>query len=177
MISKKMNNSSDENKVKDYFINIGLYPKKINEGNDKTPDYEVYKNGNLVFYCEVKTIKEDVFEGAKGDPIYNRITQDIHTAVKQFNSVNKDLKYPNVLVFVNHDDMCGLEDLQSVLTGEFHSEDGKTYNIYKKYSEGRIKNDKLKIHWYIWIEKDKTEHIWVKNSQYYEKLLNLFKNE
>ena len=52
-----------------------------------------------------------VFGGAKNDPTFNRLTIDIHTAVKQFDAVNPDVASPNVLTFVNHEPQCGFLDL------------------------------------------------------------------
>jgi hypothetical protein len=99
----------------------------------KTPDFRVSKGDDSVFYCEVKTSKKDswldeqmkkkrvgcIAGGLRNDPIYNRFTDDIHTAVKQFDAVNPDQEYPNVLALVNHDQNCGFLDLVAVITGNF----------------------------------------------------------
>ena len=58
--------------------------------------------------------------GSRNDPVYNRIADDIHQAVRQFDAVNPDLEHPNVLAFLNdpgsHSDYG---DLIGVLTGQF----------------------------------------------------------
>lgn len=130
----------------------------------KTPDYRVFKGDRLAFFCEVKTVSPDewldqqlkvapsgsIVGGARKDPIFNRLSNKIHEAVQQFDAVNPDLEYPNVLAFVNHDNMCGFLDLVAVTTGFFLAEGGGRYPIYLQFSEGRIKKEKFRIHLYIW---------------------------
>lgn len=134
-------------------------------GRGPTPDFRVYKGDEFCFYCEVKSVDEDrwldkelscvppgtIAGGARPDPIFNRLVSDIHQAVKQFNAVNFNVKNPNVLAFVNHDSVCGIHDLFGVFTGDFLGEEGAKDPIYKKYSEGRIKYEKLRIHMFLWI--------------------------
>jgi hypothetical protein len=52
---------------------------------------------------------------------------------------------------VNHDRSCGFLDLLAVLTGNFYGTEG-TYPIYRQFSEGRIKDEKSRIHAYIWLD-------------------------
>ena len=146
------------------------FSKKEKKGS-KTPDFRVYRENQFVFYCEVKTSEEDTFldvqlsqvdpgtivETLRNDPIFNRISTHIHSANKQFNAVNGDLKFPNVLAFVNHDPKCGFSDLLAVVTGNFYADDGNAYPIYGQFSEGRIKSEKTMIHLYIWADADKPE--------------------
>lgn len=126
----------------------------------KTPDRKVYKNDEFAFYCEIKEIaKDDWLGGAKPDPVFNRISDDIHTALKQFNSVNPDLEHPNVLAFVNNDERCGALDLIGVLTGHLLLDDGGAAPIYLKYSHGRIKDEKNLIHLYLWFDSFKANKV------------------
>ena len=139
-------------KLKKYDLRCEQYSKDEMK-NGKTPDNKVFKNDGFAFYCEIKEIaKDNWFGGASPDPIPNRISGDIHTAVKQFNSVNPDLEHPNVLAFVNNDDRCGSLDLVGVLTGHLLTEGGGTAPIYLKYSHGRIKDEKNLIHLYLWFD-------------------------
>lgn len=145
----------NEQFIADELAKKGLLLEKIsakeNRGK-KIPDFRILKSNQLISYCEVKSIERDSSNGLKKDPIYNRLTDDIHKAVKQFNSVNNDLNYPNILAFVNHDNRCGFLDLVAVTTGQFLSEKGKNYSIYLPYSEGRIKDEKTRIHLYLWYD-------------------------
>lgn len=126
-------------------------PAELRRG--KTPDFRVFKGAELVLYCEAKHIQQDEWlnkqlnnaqplqfvGGARPDPVFNRLTDRIHEAAKQFNAVNPDRFLPNVLVFTNSDHQCGFFDLIAVLTGNFYAESGAVEPIYKQYSEGRIR--------------------------------------
>ncbi len=153
--------SYTEDKVISKLDKVGLRcerfsSKEMKEG--KTPDLRVYKNSKFAFFCEIKEIAKDPWEGGvRQDPIFNRISDDIHTAVKQFDSVNPDLKHPNVLAFVNDDDKCGSLDLVGVITGHLLLEKGGAAPIYLKYSEGRIKEEKHRIHLYLWFDSFKAD--------------------
>lgn len=160
--------SSEETFVENFLKSKDLIAKRFTvkeQKQSKTPDFRVFKDGNLAFFCEVKTVSKDdwldqqlasvpagtIAGGSRKDPIPNRLSNRIHEAVKQFDAVNPDLKYPNVLVFVNHDDMCGFLNLIAVTTGNFIADNGNKYPIYCQFSEGRIKEEKFKIHLYIWL--------------------------
>ncbi|HME42306.1 MAG TPA: hypothetical protein VKF36_04400 [Syntrophorhabdales bacterium] len=126
----------------------------------KTPDFKVFRGDELAFFCEVKEIAKDPWlDGLRSDPIFNRLTDDIHTAIKQFDSVNPDLQYPNVLAFVNNDHMCGALDLVGVLTGHLLLEGGGSAPIYRKYSQGRIQEEKNRIHLYLWVDSFKANKV------------------
>jgi hypothetical protein len=47
--------------------------------------------------------------------------------------------------YINHDVNCDFFDLIAILTGNFYSDDGSSHPIYKKYSDGRIKDEKNRI--------------------------------
>ncbi len=132
----------------------------------RTPDFRVFEGDILKFYCEVKTIDYDkwldnrlaevppgtIAGGLRSDPIFNRLVDDIHTAIKQFDAINPDVEFPNVLALVNHDRLCGVQDLWSVLTGCFIGEGGTADYIYPQYSEGKLKEEKQRIHLYLWVD-------------------------
>jgi hypothetical protein len=123
----------------------------------KTPDFRVLSKDVFAFFCEVKSINKDSVMGLREDPTFNRLADDIHTAVKQFDAVNPKVEMPNVLAFVNHDQDCGSLDLVGVLTGNFIGENDKPDPIYKKFSDGRIKDEKARIHLYLWLDDFKPE--------------------
>jgi len=151
----------DENTVKDFFEEKGLRVERFDdtEMTQKTPDFKVYLDDRLVFYCEVKSIFEDGVEGAREDPTYNKIQNKVHEAVKQFNSINLDKEYLNVLALVNHEFGTDEVDLISILTGNFYSESGEKYPLFKKYSEGRIKDGKKIIDLYLWFERVDKQYV------------------
>lgn len=162
---------ADEERIGGFLADYGLAADRFQKseiGSGKTPDFRVRRpdSEELLFYCEVKSIREDDFldrrldeaepgelaGGARKDPIFNRLTDDIHQAVKQFAAVNAELARPNVLAFVNHDRMCGFLDLIGVLTGNFMAEGGRAIPSYRLYSEGRIKDEKASIHLFLWLD-------------------------
>jgi len=138
---------------------------KLEMRQSKTPDFRVFKSTEFAFYCESKHVQYDewldrqlanaqpleIVGGLRHDPIYNRLADRIHDAAKQFEAVNPDHEFPNVLIFTNSDTHCGFPDLLSVLTGNFHAEGGVVDPIFKHISEGRIREEKLTIDLYVWL--------------------------
>ena len=166
----------DEERVKMYLEGRGFTLERFSEAEmnaGKTPDFRVSRNGDFLFYCEVKSISKDEWlnqqlkspdpdgmaGGLRNDPTYNRLTADIHQAIKQFDAVNKDQKYPNVLSFVNHNHMCDNWDLISILTGNAYTNDGEILPIYRQFSHGRIKNERKNIHLFIWLDDRKPDQL------------------
>lgn len=164
-------NKEDEHIVSRYLAHLGLRPEMFSKQERcgrKTPDFRVFRDAVLMFYCEVKTVdpdrwlngrpKNDVVPGLKmagggrHDPTFNRIADDIHEAVKQFYSVNPTIELPNVLAFINRDRDCGVDDLDSVFTGNFIASNGTKHPIYRNVSEGRIQTEKRQIDLFLWFE-------------------------
>jgi hypothetical protein len=155
--------SKAEDLVIDDLGKFGLQCKRFSKKEmrlSKTPDLRVYKAGQFAFFCEVKEVAEDPWSGGlRSDPIFNRLTDDIHTAIAQFDSVNPFLEHPNVLAFVNNDRMCGSLDLIGVTTGLLLTEGGGAAAVYQIYSEGRIRDEKRRIHLYLWYDSFKANKI------------------
>lgn len=136
----------------------------MNEG--QTPDFRVFAEDGLAFYCEVKTAQKDewlkkqlvdappltLVGGLRQDPTYNRVSNYIHGAVAQFDAVNPLVDVPNILAIVNGDDIGGFADLIHVLTGNAYCESGDVIPIFRSVSEGRIKEEKLRVHLYLWLD-------------------------
>lgn len=126
----------------------------------KTPDRRVFKDGQLAFFLEIKEIVENRwFGGARADPIFNRLADDIHTAVQQFDAVNPGHQMPNVLALVNNDIMCGSLDLIGVVTGHLLLDGGGSAPIYTNYSEGRIRDEKRRVDLYLWYDPRKANQM------------------
>jgi hypothetical protein len=164
----------DETRVSDCLQRQGLYAERFSKQDQrkgKTPDFRVLHANLLAFYCEVKSSPKDgwldkriehaspgeIVGGPRNDPIFNRLTGDIHEVIKQFDAVNPNQEIPNVLVLVNHDDMCGFNDLLAVVTGNFYADDGSIHPIYRQFSDGRIRDEKNRVHLYIWMDDRKSE--------------------
>jgi len=166
---------SDEDRLAAYLAERGLSTTRFSKDERrtrKTPDFRVAAGSNVVAYCEVKSIALDtwldrlfakarpseIVGGARKDPVFNRLTDDIHTAVHQFDAVNPDCALPNILGIANHDKSCGFLDLLAVLTGNFYGTEG-AHPIYRQFSEGRIKDEKSRIHVYIWLDDFRPTHV------------------
>jgi hypothetical protein len=150
-----------------FFAKYGLRCERFTERErrqGKTPDFRVFKKAEFVLYSEAKHIQEDTWledqmaaapagvpvGGLRPDPIFNRISNHIHRAAKQFLAVNPDHVYPNVLVFTSSDHLCTLKDLVSVFTGNFYADSGAVEYIYGQFSDGRIREEKYVIDAYVW---------------------------
>lgn len=158
---------NSEQKVSDFLSLFGLKSNRFDKKalrSGKTPDYKVYKDGEMTFYCEVKHIQKDqwldydkanadhVIAKFGKDPTFNRLSSHIHKSAKQFNAVNNAQQYPNVLAIFNEYEQCGFLDLLAVTTGQLFAEDGENYPIYKSISEGRVKKDIENIHLFVWLD-------------------------
>lgn len=190
-----MNNKakSAEQEIKIYLESLGFKPDSFSKDElkgGKTPDFRVFKDDSQVFYCEVKMIAKDqwlnnqlqnskpgeIVGGSRNDPIFNRISDDIHQAYKQFQSVNAGWHVPNVLAFVNHDNSCSKNDLIEVLTGNFYASDGTVHPTMKRVSEGRIKEEKRFISLYIWMQNGKSScHVDNSRVGHSNRIMELFK--
>jgi len=165
----------NEKVAADFLAERGFQCVRFSEediGKGPTPDFRVLKGTEFCFYCEVKSIDKErwldeqlekvppgtIAGGLRPDPTFNRLTSDIHKAIKQFDSVNPDVLFPNVLVFVNNESICRVHDLFEVFTGNYRSDDGTLHPISKKYSDGRIKEEKHNIQLFIWIDVCKGTH-------------------
>ena len=162
----------NETRSREFLISQGFRVERFSKAETrvgKTPDFRVYQGDAFRFYCEVKSVDSDrwldrlldsappgqIVGGVRHDPRFNRLTTDIHEAVKQFDAVNPDLQHANVLIFVNNlDSNCRFLDLLSAITGNFFADTGESFPIYTAYSEGRIKNEKLRVHLYVWLDRD-----------------------
>lgn len=156
-----------EARVQEYLTGAGLRVARFTKAEmrqGRTPDFCVFAGDELAFYCEVKTAQEDewldkqlavappltLVGGLRPDPTYNRLSNYIHSAVGQFDAVNPDMEHPNVLAIVNGDDGAGFTDLIQVLTGNAYCESGEVWPMFHEYSEGRIRDEKLRMHLYLW---------------------------
>jgi len=162
----------------------------------KTPDFRVFKSSELVLYCEAKHVQRDdwldkkldealpleLVGGSRPDPIFNRLAEHIHRASQQFAAVNPGRQSPNVLVFTNSDRQCGFPDLLGVLTGNFYGDGGEVAPIYRNYSEGRIREEKLTIDLYVWFNEWKGNlqegsHFFIEGGKHYERLCILMNSD
>ena len=183
----------DKQRARQFLEKCGLAVEEYSKDElrwSRTPDFKILKDGELVFYCEVKTIAEDtwiinqimnappgmIVGGPRNDATYNRISSKIHDAAEQFRSVNLEHKYPNVLIFVDHEEGLGYMGLLQTVTGLFFAQSGGRHAIFQKYSNGRIREEKFNIDLYLWFDDhwDKPAWLFGNNRPYVEALCGYF---
>ena len=160
---------SDNQQVACFLGRYGLRCEPFSKdelARSKTPDFRVFQDSNLAFFCEVKSLVKDgwlddqlsearpgeLVGGLRHDPVYNRVSNKVHVAVQQFDAVNRDRSQSNVLIFVNRDRMADYNDLRATLTGGIPLEGGGTFLGFSEYSDGRIREEKYRIDLYIWLD-------------------------
>jgi hypothetical protein len=115
----------------------GLDLLKIPRGAGRSADLLILKNGVLEAYCELKSPRDEwldklldlakpcqIVGGGREDPIFKKIRKHANKASKQFEAVNSNRIKPNILVFINHDDISNFDDLRETFTGLFYAADG-----------------------------------------------------
>ncbi len=168
--------SSDEALVLGYWQGKGFEVggfSKADMRDLKTPDFRLSRNGVELALCEVKSYLRDewleaqlkdsapgeLVGGLRPDPIFNRISNSVHTAFKQFDSVNSDHQLLNFLFLVNHDTSANPEDLDRVLTGYEDPLHGRFDPTCTQFSEGRIREEKRRIDLYVWMDYKSSDQI------------------
>ncbi|HPR99326.1 MAG TPA: hypothetical protein PLU63_00665 [Candidatus Woesebacteria bacterium] len=95
--------------VKSYFINHGFEvrevdPNKLSVG-DKSPDFIVTKDGNDIFYCEIKTPENKINSKTNSyqwDTTFYKLRKFLHKARKQFASFDSKHDLPWVVAFTSN---------------------------------------------------------------------------
>jgi large subunit ribosomal protein L30 len=130
----------------------------LNRG--KTPDFKLMKDGQLVGYCEVKSLldpetMEDPPEGdmavRKNLPFYRKLGQHVRGAVKQLDAVNGVHDKPNVMVFVSHTPEIERKDLIATIAG-LPLSDGKRLFMLGRKMQGQVCDAARKIDLFLWID-------------------------
>jgi hypothetical protein len=148
-----------ESIVKRFLENKGLKVNKIDEGDEQTPDFEVFKDLQRILFCEEKTLEYDDFIGAKNDSTYNAISRHLHKAVKQFKSVNPNHEVRNVLAIVNLDTLKDMHDLFITLTGYALLDNG-SYMKIRRVGHRTIE-DISHVDLILWFDKDQfINYLW-----------------
>jgi len=166
-----------EKSAADFFATRGLRVQRFSNEDGKTRPFRVFRNTAFVMFCEAKHLQRQdwldkrldnaelgqLVGGIRADPIFNRLTEYVHEAVKQFNSLNPKHEHPNTLFLANSDRVSDVLDLIAVLDGMFRGESGVRQPIYTRYSEGRIREERftvdLIIWWNAWMNKE-PQRVW-----------------
>jgi hypothetical protein len=154
--------------VAEWFATNGLHAQRFADAElstGKTPDFRVFRDGQLVAYCEVKSPRDEwldnqlrdaapfqIVGGLRDDPTFNRIAGLVRKAVKQLDAVNPDRRLPNIVVIVNWADASHFSDLDEAMTGYLRLSDGTKAPTMLKISEGRMRDEKRRIDAYVWFD-------------------------
>jgi hypothetical protein len=155
------------------FSPCGLMLERIAQGGTKTPDGWILKYNQRRALCEIKSPRDDELMDAldearesdaeapivgarlirQGNLAARRLAGRVKDAVSQFNAVNWEHTFPNVLIFVNHAAGWHAGDLEEALTGYFHARDGTKLETERK-TAAQIGDARRKIiDLYIWINR------------------------
>ena len=83
-------------------------------------------------------------------------------------------KTPDFRVF--HDEKCKIHDLINILTGVDLANNGSVLPLFQYYSEGRIRDEKKRIHLFLWVDSIDSKGFLFSdtNESHYHALCNLF---
>ena len=164
-----MSESTDERYVRDLVARrFGLSMRKIENGREKAPDFELVVGERHVAVLEVKTLMPSfpsletgwapalgVRGGmmTKADNGPRRVGSLVHKAAKQLRAYGR----PRALVFLNDDTLVDLHDLREAVSGylDYGTEaTGVVRNTASmKVAKGRLEKDWLEIDVYIWMDR------------------------
>jgi hypothetical protein len=125
------------------------------------PDFELYINGRLSAYCELKSIMPyellssnlpsgQIFHVNLNDSAaFNNIQNKIHEAAKQLRSINPDHDLPNIVFFINHNPHRNVEDLKEVIGVPSFNVLDIPCPLYPKYRNRLLINKDLPVLDYI----------------------------
>jgi hypothetical protein len=156
-----------EQAAADFFAKCGLRVQRFGKDEiwrGQTADFRIFRNKEFVMFCEAKHLQcndwlherdnaapGQIVGGVRTDSIFNRLTNHVHEAVKQFDSINPKHEYPNILFLANSDRVSDVLDLITALDGIFRTESGVREPVCTQYSEGRIRKEKFTFDLVIWL--------------------------
>lgn len=164
--------SRDKRLTIEYFrkkgIEAHLFPEISGISN---PDFELYIDGDLLAYCELKSIipydllSSNLPPGQicqiehNNNPAFNNIQNKIHEASIQLKSANPNHGLPNILFFINHNRHRNVDDLKEVIGVPLSNASDVPCPLYPKYRNRLLINgDLLVVDYIIFLEShDKEE--------------------
>jgi hypothetical protein len=155
---------------------------ELNRG--KTPDFKLMKDGQLVGYCEIKSlfdpgVMEDPPEGEmavrKNLPYYRKLGQNVRAAAQQLDAVNGQREKPNVVVFVSHSRDIERKDLIATIAG-LPVPGGPPLFMLGRKMQGQVCNAARKVDLFLWIDAETGEckHLTAADAKHRAEALELF---
>lgn len=135
------------------------YDKKALNGG-KTPDFKLMKDGELIGYCEIKSLfdpeplripPDSEMAVRKNLPFYRKLGQHIRGAVQQLEAENPEHDKPNVITFISHSAEIERRDLIATVAG-LPLPDGKRIFMLGKKMQGQVCEAARQVDLFIWID-------------------------
>lgn len=160
--------------VADELCKLGLRVERFSKDDlrrhgMKTPDFKVFRNSQLVFFCEVKEITDadplearyvEVAPGLKrasqlgdSDSPVNRVILKAQEAIEQFCSVDPEHKELRVLALVNTYDLTGPDVLLELLQGHQVTDSGMEFLTTHEGARKAMQTIASEIDLYWWLER------------------------
>ncbi len=172
--------TKSEQIVADFFAERDLHAQRFTKEEvrvhgKKTPDFRVFREDAFQFYCEVKeTTDADPLEDHMAEVTpglflgqqcktgdisrHSRFANRIRGAVEQFDSVNPDMIEPNVLAFVNTDDLCVPVILEEVLRGYLTIVNNTRISTCPQSISRRAQQHGVRVHLFLWLNRVHGKH-------------------
>lgn len=127
------------NIVSKYLQSHNFVAKRINSRDipegQKSPDIIAFQNNKEAFLCEVKT-PSHIFNEEAGlylwTTTFNKLRSRIHTAVKQFNGIDKNHTQPRIIAFTSNHPQLNWTHLQHNILGAVKYGDKVLENFQSK---------------------------------------------
>ncbi|ULK98502.1 50S ribosomal protein L30 [Bradyrhizobium sp. I71] len=131
VLPQPINEKADEALMRTLvFKGQALEAVRLPEGKNKSPDFKLMKGGELKAYCELKSPRDDrvlavprdlkpgeIRREIRENPAAHALARVIEKAAAQFDAVNPDHVYPNILIIVSHARLRGPVDLHLAIAG------------------------------------------------------------
>ncbi len=149
----------------------------------KTPDFKLYKDGQLCGYLELKSPRDDYMfehpaavdvEIRKNLPFHRKLGSHIRHAGSQFCAVNPDHSVPNIMIFVTHSSDIERRDLHATIAG-LPAPDGKRIFMLSRKMQEQVLNAARKVDLFLWIDAEKgtCQHVSVNGAPHLKAALDL----
>ena len=175
-----------EQKIKDIIEKNGytvetFSKKQMREYGRKTPDFKVYKNDMLIFFCEVKCIEDFPIEMYDGkisvDKDENKVLHLINVSCNQFMSVNYNHTVPNVLAIYCERLGSDINDFKFAFEAKVTCGSGNVYHRRLTDEHIRIESKKNNIDLCLWYDEifDNYRTMYLKESKFKDIVKELIK--
>lgn len=155
------------NSVSNYFLNHQYQTKRIDAGTlpqgKKAPDYEVFYNGCIDFYCEVKSpllLVNDLTKMFHWSTSVSKLRKFIHKAVEQLKDSDPNHIQPWVVVFTSDHFQLNWANMVHAITGVIAYGNSIIRDLRTERYVVDTENDLKMIDLFVWFQMNKTGEIY-----------------